>query len=336
VRAGERANRDDLPHPPAKPKPIGDPDRIKEIVQLGKTYRAIVTGAMNARTEDEDWGVKAVTNMGFRFEMVVNRTIEGNDGKRITELREFETVRCMKVLSEVASVDVGPLSPGMLVLGVLDLVDPGAGVAVAAVTKPLMEGFLQGAIQAGMDNYKAFAKVDSLSGKKVRIVYVDGVGVESVQPVGCDLTADEKDFIFCTATLSDYHVMPDLKIKVGGTWSVDGRQLVGFLDPSLRGVPRGEIVLVRDADHEQNGKTYATLRVKSGEVVIDSSNAAKRSIGSFVPRGQLRYNISDGCVETANLGGDIVFEEVSQDHIFYKASFISKPRLDITYSCTMK
>lgn len=77
----------------------------------------------------------------------------------------------------------------------------------------------------------------------MRITFVNGVGVEAIEPVGCTLTAEERDFVFGTAILSDCSILPDVKAKPGESWSVDGQELAGLLDPSLRGRPSGRVVV---------------------------------------------------------------------------------------------
>jgi hypothetical protein len=181
---------------------------------------------------------------------------------------------------------------------------------------------------------KAFAHVDSLSGKKVRITYSDGVGVEVIEPVGCTLTQDELDFIDGTAVLSDCYVW-DLKTAVGERWTVDGSQLSGLVDPSLRGSTSGDISFIRDPDGDEGGKPYARLRIEGGALLINTSDASTRRIGSFEPEGTLHFSFTDKIVERAKLVGRFSIEEVSTDHILFETSFRSKPTLTVEYSCSI-
>jgi hypothetical protein len=336
VIAANTASTGPVPPPPPPPVLIGNPDRIKEVVQAGKTYESLLKGGFDARVEDKDWGVVTVVNLGFVFEMQVARTIESNDGHQIVELRHFQKVRMVKLLSEAdVSIDLG--APGVVILGALDQYLPGTSGAFTAV-KPIAERILSIGAKAVADDKaaKASAAVAALSGTKVRITFVDAKGVISVVPVECQLADADRDFIVNTAVLSDYYILPDVKVLPGSTWSLDGSQLIGYLDPSFRGVPRGIVIVKRDADHDSEGKQYANLHIESGYVDLDSSDAAKRRYGSFTPRGTLHYNVSDGFVETANLEGKFVIEQVSKDHLLFEARFKSQPTLKIQYSCTMR
>ncbi|HEV3167987.1 MAG TPA: hypothetical protein VGZ22_28555 [Isosphaeraceae bacterium] len=337
VRAGQTITRGELNTPPQSPRPVGDSGRIREMLLVGKTYRVVLKAGFDARVEDKAWGLKQVVNLAYATEMAIDRTIESNDGKQIVELRHFVTSRNVKLLYDVESVTVDLGLPGVLVLGALESILPGTTEVVLSV-KPIAESLLgYGAHAVGQSKAtKAVAHVDTLSGKKVRITYVDGVGVESTQPEGCELTTEERDFVFATATLSDCYLLPDIKCRPGTSWTVDGAQLVGFLDPSLRGAPSGEITIARDDDVQENGKQYATLQIKGGFVEVNASDDTTHRIGTFEPRGSLRYSISDGFVDRAKLTGRLVFEEVSRNHILFETSFRSRPTIKIEYTCAIR
>lgn len=182
---------------------------------------------------------------------------------------------------------------------------------------------------------KAVAHVDSLSGKSVRITYEDGKGVQAVEPVGCTLTPGEDDFIRRSAVLSDCYLW-DLKKAPGERWKVDGAQLIGLIDPSLRGAPMGEIDFIRDADSEIGGKRYATLRIEGGSLAINASDNSTRRIGTFTPAGSLHYSLVNKIVEEAKLTGRFNIEEVSTDHLLFETSFKTRPTLTIDYSCSIR
>ena len=337
VSPGQQVNREDLPSPPKSPKLVGNEKRIKEVAQIGKTYEMLIKGGFSARVEDIDWGVKQVTSLAFDFETQANRTIESNDGKQIVEVRHFQKVRAVKLLVDVESVTIELGLPGVVVLGALDNLEPGTGESVL-FAKPIVEAVLRGGAQSVANSkVKEFWQVDSLSGKKVRITFIDGVGVQTIEPIGCSLTASERDFISNTAALSDYHTMPDVNIEPGKTWTVDASEFSGFFDPSMRGVLRGEVVIAREENHEEDGKFYAKLVIQPGSAVeIDSSNASTHRIGSFTPGGTLQYNITDGCIASARLIGNMQIETLSKDHILFEASFRTRPKLEISYSCKIR
>ena len=336
VAEAQTIRRAELVSPPPSPKPIDDPDRIKETLRPGKTYRVVLKAGLDSRVEDKAWGLKQVVSLAYAAEMGIDRTIEVNDGKRIVELRHFVHSRNVKLLCDVESVTIHLGIPGTLLLGALDYVLPGA-TETLIVVKPIAEAILGRSSRAAAQGAatKAVAHVDSLAGKAVRITYVDGVGVEAIEPVGCTLTQAELDFIAGTAVLSDCSIW-DMKRAPGARWKVDGAQLSGLIDPSLRGSTDGEIGFIRDADDQENGRAFASLRIEEGTLRINSSDASTRRIGSFTPTGTLRFSLVDKVVEQAKLVGRFDIEEVSTDHLLFETSFKSRPTLTIDYSCTIR
>lgn len=337
VRAGERVDRGQLSDPTAKPaSPIADPDRIRETLQAGKTYHAVLKAGVTARVEDQDWGVKSVTNLTYIGEMEISRKIESNDGQRIVELRRFEVCRSAKLLCEVEAVTIELGPSGYLLLGALDYAAPGAG-STAIAARPLAETILGVAAQRLADDrqVKALGQVDSFAGKTLRITYVDGVGVESLTPVDCTLTAAERDFALRTAVVSDCYLFPDVRVKPGASWQVDAGQLIGFLDPSLRGVPQGTVTVVRESASTEQ-QEHAVLRIDSGLIRIDQSDQKQHRVGTFKPRGTLNYSLTQGFIETAKLEGEITFERLSKDHLLFPASFRTQPQMEIDYFCRIR
>ncbi len=213
---------------------------------------------------------------------------------------------------------------------------PGA-TETLVVAKPIAEAILGHTSRAAAQGAatKAVAHVDSLAGKQVWITYVDGVGVEAIEPVGCSLNQEELDFVAGTAVLSDCSIW-DLKKAPGERWQVDGAQLSGLIDPSLRGSTVGEVGFIRDADGQESGRGFARLRIEDGTLTIHASDATTRRIGGFTPRGTLRFSLADKIVEQATLVGRIDIEEVSTDHILFETRFKSRPTLTIDYSCTVR
>ena len=101
-------------------------------------------------------------------------------------------------------------------------------------------------------------------------------------------------------------------------------------------MPTGQIDFIRDADSEENGRPFATLRIEGGTLAINTSDNSTRRIGSFMPVGSLHYSLVDNIVEQARLNGRFQIEEVSTNHILFETSFKSRPTVTISYSCTIR
>ena len=329
----------DLPGSGTRTELIADPARIQESAKLGRTYRSVVRAAMDSQVEDRDWGITKVVNIGFLTDFVVTRRIEENDGTRIVEVRTFETVRSTKLLTE-ADIRINIGEPGIPLLMALDWLVPGSGTVIltAKQLQPIVEKVASGLATAVVEGetVMALAQVEELEGKAVRITFEDGRGVVNVEDVQGTLTDDERSLIYQTAVLFDYHIMPDLDIGISEEWAVDGQYLGTLLDPTWKGVPSGEITIRRGENRTINGGRVATLQITDGVLEINSSDKSHHRVGRFQPSGELQFLLDDGYVRRAVVSGELLIEKTSKDHLLFESQFRARPRLQITYSCTME
>ncbi len=319
------------------PPPIQNPDRIKGVLREGKTYELVLKAGISARVEDKAYTIKTVTNMVYRGECVMQRRIEKNDGAELIELRKFIVCRTVKLESHVEDLRFDWGTPGDLALASLDFYEPGLTAAVSegkAFVQALFKNLV--AQPAASDRIQAWRKLDSLEGKTIRITYRDGVGVTRLEPVGCTLTTDEESFLNHTSAFADYWLLPDLSMGNGKEWDVDAAHLASLIDPSLRGVPSGQIVLkrVEAANQFRSDPAHAVLQITGEKMItLDQSDDKTQRIGTFVPQGSFWFNTRDEFLEQAQLTGHLALEQVSKNHLLFETSMRTKPALDVQYSC---
>ncbi len=334
---GQVARRTDVDGLPACPRPIDDPDRVKKMLPIGSTYEGLLKGGFVTFARDQDFGGAERVHLAFAFEVLARRTIESNDGRRIVEILAFEKVLAAKLLSEAddLTLDLGP--PGVSVFQTLDHLRPDAGTTMVPA-RPVAEAILATPAEAAAGDAasRAFLQVGSLSGKCLRITYVDGIGVESIEPIGCQLTATDGAYLFRTAVLRDAYLLPNEKARPGRTWKVDGSQLVGCFIPSINGLPQGELVVERLPDYQHNGRQYADLRVRGDELWMGLLYSERRCPVSSV-EGAFRYDLGDGRIETANLRGEFqnwsVWVDLPEEHLLFQVVFWPPPTLTVSYAC---
>jgi len=333
VQPGHTVSRP--PEAPPPPPTVGRADRIRDVLQEGKTYEVITTAELTGPVRDKDWGLETTVHLAYRAETQIRRTIEENDGRRIVELRNIVDARMVKATSRV-EIGFVMTDPGVELLSTLDnLLTGGRITAVAAVVVSPIFKSAEGILQKKIDdqNTKVKAVLDSLSGKTVRITYEDGRGVVELQPVGCSLTEEERDLLFASAVVTDAFLLPDEQSKPGDVWDVDGAAFADLLPPSWRGVPRGKISIRRDEDFEEKGAKYARLRCYQGTLRVDATDQSRTRLASLTPRGEVKYNITAGHVESAELTADGSMEEASRDHLLFEARFETQPKVRLTYFC---
>jgi len=321
------------PEAPPPPPTVGRPNRIREVLQEGKTYEVITTAELTGPVRDKDWGLQTTVNLAYKAEMVMHRKIEKNDGRQVIELRAIKSARMLKATSAL-EMEWVLHKPGILALGLLETALGGTG-EVTEVADGLLKELIRVIEQVAEQqmNLKAKAMLDSLSGKTVRITYEDGRGVVELQPVGCSLTEEERDFLFASAVITDAFLLPDQQSKPGDVWDVDGAAFADLLPPSWRGVPRGKISIRRGEDFEEDGRKYARLQCYQGTIRVDATDESRTRLASLTPRGEVKYNITAGHVESAELTAVGSMEEASRDHLLFEARFETQPKVRLTYFC---
>lgn len=336
-KPAERGDRADKPQPPPPPpKPVGDPKRIRDVLQPGKTYESALKAGLQAVVIDEDWGLRTTVNLTYVAESRVRHTVEKNDGKSIVLLCQVLESRAAKLLADV-DVRLNLGQPGFVLLGALDAyLTGGQGVAIAVPAAQVIEAMFTGAARATLEGAKtkAEALVDSLEGKKFRVTYVDGRGVTSLEPVGCELTTEQREYLKGMSVLGECYLLPDTESKPGDYWDVEAAALSDLLvPPTWRGRPSGVVTVERGPDVERAGKRYAQLNITRGSIRVNASDASRRRLGSITPRGKLEYNITDGYVEQGELSAAAHMEDVSTDHLLFEARFETTPKMEIQYHC---
>jgi hypothetical protein len=349
ISPGKTVERSELPSPPPPPRKVGNPDRVRSNLQPGKTYLTHSKGTLHVRGEDRDWGFGTVVTINYAFEAKIDREIESNDGTTIVELRHFREIRSVKVDTRLENlrIDLGDggdvLFAGLLALSAFQ---PEAG-QVAELVKRIDGLSLRPALQAlrwagispeklsGLDQAttRMITQVSALSGKKVRLTFIDGKGVIKVEAVQGEMTPQERDFHLASSLLSDSLIIPDMEIKEGIRWTVDGSNFANLIDPNLLARTAGEVTLERDPDHRVAGRTCRHLRVVEGRIRIDDSDQREGRIGHFDPQGSLYFSPEDQVIIKATLSGKAKLERFSKDHLLFEARMRRQPDLEVRYTC---
>jgi hypothetical protein len=350
VKPGQEVKREQTPNPPQPPKPVASPDRLRQNLQPGKAYVTHVKGVLDVRGTDKDWGVEEVITINYAFEADIDREIESNDGTTIVELRHFRDVRSLKVETRLEDVriDLGPA--GDVLLAGIALFQPEAVLTAGNIIKKVDGASLKKVLFAlrwigispekllDLDQAtKAITAIDRLTGKKVRLTYVDGKGVIKLVPVHGDLTAAERDFLLASVLASDSLIVPDVAIKVGNRWKVDGSNFANMVDPGMLARTSGEVMLERLADEVAQGKTCRHIRVIDGRILFDDSDPRVGRVGHFDPRGSsLYFSPEDQVIIRSRLKGEAKLEKFSKDHLLFEARMRQLPKLEVDYTCKVR
>ncbi|HUT93716.1 MAG TPA: hypothetical protein VMY37_29905 [Thermoguttaceae bacterium] len=281
--------------PRERQTPLADPGRVKRWLRVGETYVVRIKGGFaGPATYIEYRGNERAVRLAHAFETIQHRTIESNDGHRIVELDHFERVWAVTLLYDAKepALDLGP--PGEPLLDAFRGCEPHVGMRRVA-PKAVAEAILRNPDRAVAANATTVAlwHSDSLSGKTVRITYVDGVGVESIEPVGCSVAVVDRDYLFRAPFLWQGDMLAGNR-NPNGTWTVDAAQLRGLTPPSMREIPRGKIVIEPTGDYRQGGTQRATLRIRRPP-------SGRPAEYPFPPVGTFQYDLGESRITAATL-----------------------------------
>jgi len=339
AKEGDKKEAKDSPKPTKPPKEVPDPDRVKQNLKEGKTYETKLTGGLNVRAKVTEYGIKKIVFINYAFGALIDREIEKNDGKTIVELRHFRDMKSVRVQTELEDVRIDLDSVGGGLLSAIPVVPAFFKRLSGLSLKPALvllrkgnqspEEFLKsligdtGAIAADKlgelsKTFQAVTTMDSLSGKKVRLTYVNGKGIKQVESVKGDMTLAERAFHEASVLLSDSATFGN------------------FIDPSLLARTRGEIVMTRDKDRIVQGKKCLHVAAKKGTMHLEDWNPQAGTLGHFSPRGSMFFSPEDQIIIQSKLQGSAVLERFSTNHLLFASKLIAEPELELRYSCTIK
>lgn len=332
----------------------GEIEGVKIAVQKDRVYDSILKWNVVGKVEDKSWTVRKLVNMVYISEAVVQQTVEENDGEEIIVVYDFRSIKSFKALYELESIQLDFLegapdkirATSSILAPVFDMIVPGSGVQVritgavlALQSKPALENLAKRGYKLVFDPAKAneeikmFGQINSMEGKKVRVTHRKGA-VAKIVPLGCQLTASERNFCMNLGVLANYHMMPEPDKKIGERWNVKASNFANILEPTLRGVPSGIVELRLKSRAQNDGNETATLEIVKGTIELDSSDPKMSRLGKCTPKGTMTYDIGERYVTQGTLTADISLERTSKKHLLFETRFKTNPQVVIDYQCS--
>ena len=353
-------------------RPINQPAYLQMLRQEGKTYRSVVLGKLTGRASKSDWGLQGAAHFHYLYGLESSGKILSNDGVTIVEERTFKKVTEELLVSEYeVGIDLGKRLDGLLSLvqwagaaaaGAGDVSGAGASIAGGAGTIRALDG-KEIAIKKGWVNlarkagvFDQFPQIDPekfeselrmfthgtndrlLEGKTVRITFVDGQGITTIEPVGCMLSEKERDLIIRSNFALDHYIFPDRQVSPGEDWTVDGDTFSGFLDPRLSGKADGQVTISRTPDFiAADNEISKKLRLTNGEIVVREADSSQAVTGQLTGmKGILTIPEASQIITSAELSGSAVYQSVSTDHLLFEAKHSMIPEFEIKYRCSVE
>ena len=347
---------DDLPPPLEKlgrsVGKVGAPVRVLQALVPGATYEASIKGTITFDGVDERMGplvhATGKIRINYAFEAVVERSIVENDGSRVVEDRTFKTVRMVQLGSDAHNFQITPGPAGSLLLDAIALAPVGGEVRLAlAILKKIADkgGAADQLVRLSGQGFQVagVGRVDGLTGKTVRITYVDGEGVTDLRPIRGEITKDERDFHLNSVVLSDCLIFPDANIPVGGRYRVPGANFGNVIDPSLLAHLSGDVAVRRRPDVKVDVPTAeggterrrcVNLEAYDGRLEFRSGTRVDgQQFGTFLPVGTLLYDPEQSLVVEARLTGTGEFTRIPKQNLLRDVKQFGTPTVELVYTC---
>lgn len=333
---------------------------LKNVRREGKTYVSTALGNLTGRAAKKDWGIKGIANFNYMWGVQSTSYIEKNDGTTIVEVRSFDKVAETVTVNDVGvSLDlpdeVAANLDFLFNLASETLVGVPVGPWVSIINKRTLkipDGVMDimhrhNILPADVDPNQMAGKMTMftqpkgkylLEGKKVRITFIDGQGIVSIEPLGCELTDSEVEVIKRSNFVMDHYVMPDREVAVDESWKVPGNVFGGVVDPRLTGKLDGEVTITRKDDIPLENSDYARrLAISGGKIQFVSQENNGRRVGKLTNiTGSSIIPASHNVVTKAELSGVAEYDEVSTNHLLFEARMTVKPTFKVKYECQVK
>lgn len=316
-----------------------DSARIQGAYIPGKTYINLLKGSMTSRGSYKDWGVATVSTFNYGLEYQISRYIVANNGKELEAIIQVDRAQTISVFTKIEDMrlELGGRFQSLLELGgtYFGLTPGWSEISKQVGTQILNNDFTKDYFNklVSDQNAKLFSYVDSLRGKKARVVFENGKGMKTLTPIDCTLSQEEQLFFSNISIFADIFMMEKLECKPGDRWEIRGEDLVPIIDPSLRGKCGGSVSIVRGKDIDGVSGKEALLEIQGGTLTMSDYDKDKnQSLGHWSPEGKIVFSFDEKIITEADLGGNISLETKSTNHILFEMHNVVKPKYTITYA----
>ncbi len=304
------------------PSGLAQSDTLIKTLPTGRRFDVVLRGQLATPLPDRDYGAQRSWYMLYAFEVHYQRTIESNDGQRITERRDYGAIRSAKLLVPRGDAEVPSEPFGEWSLAEMWFPDSSQGiylVSPVALASCLMAP--RNRRLAEHPDSRGFVETDTLSRRSVRFVFASNVGLESVEPLGWKPSIEQVDqLVTRTAPLECWAVAAGFPAQNEHSITTGSEILGDLLCGPAMWIPVG-IPVVLSAEPSWSDLELRRLSVRG----------QTEDQGTLT--GRLTYDPSCGCVTSAELACESAFLRGSIYHLLFENLWTVSTPLTVRYEC---
>ncbi len=330
-------------------------EMLLERYPVGKTVRSVGHFVVNGKGSNAAWGLKGVASFSYLSQIPTETRVVENDARagRVVFEQSFGEVFQVRTVSNQTLELVPPdslvlrtvwpsadrqlkrLSPRYLlfrrVADALNTTDPALKRTLTSATEWLRRAGVH--VTAQTPDTELAVQVEKLSGSRLRIVYLSGVGVTHISRLeGEPFDRDELIRLAHASTvLVDTFVFPTANRREGEQWEVraeDVGSLFALYDPVAE--IGGTIKLRRETD--ETAGQVARLSVVSGAVTAQSNVGGKEQRGQLsVKDGSMLFDLKELYIRGAAIQFSASTLHQSRDHLLFGTEQLRDLRVESRY-----
>jgi hypothetical protein len=331
---------------------------LLERYPVGKTVSSHGHFRIEGKGHNTAWGTKAAAAFSYSSELPVEtRVIESDPAKgRLVFEQTFGDVLQMCAVSDRTLELVSPDSSALVwvstadhtlsrlsagyrqfrdVAEAINAADPGLKSVLTALSGSL----LRAGIPLQPSDQVSFAvQIEKLTGTKLKIVYVSGLGVTHIAQLEGDHKFEPQELIrlaHASTVMVDHFVIPASKTAEGDSWEVKAEEvgsLIALYDPSIE--LGGSLQFHRATDIEP-GK-MAQLEVIGGSVTAQSESDQRSREGRLsIRHGSVQFDLTGHFVDRAVINFSAQSLMQSRGHLLFGTEQLRDLKIESRYQARL-
>jgi len=338
-----------------RPNEVGQRE-ILRFYPVGRTIRSGGEFVIEGRGTSRDWVFKNEAHFVVVVLAAAETKVLGNDGHTLRFEVAFKEVSRNLIASDGALELTEPVSPLLVefwpvvqrqflnevppyrvlkrVGEWLNIADPRLRRTLTWLQKRLRRNGIE---LVPNDPIQTMAGIDRLSGTRVELIYVDGIGVTTVKVLdGIKLPEEDlENLCKSSGPLLDYFIFPGAQKRVGERWDVRAQDVANLIRLSYRYEVSGHFTLERGKDEPAMRDRQAILNilnVVSGDVSCKGRGEdAEEQVDLAVESGFVKYSPKQLLATEAKTRFRLKSHYHSLDHFLFGATDVRDVKIEAHY-----